>query len=54
MPELPGDLRRRSGRDEVVRTERTAVVPTIRSDGIHERAGGIREDDSEGMLTPLK
>jgi hypothetical protein len=54
MPEMPGDLRRRSGRDEVVRTGSAAVVTAIRAKGIHERAGGIREDDAEGMLTPLK
>jgi len=54
VPKLPGELRRRSGRDEVVRTGLAAVVPAVRPKGIHERAGGIREDDAEGMLKTLK
>lgn len=53
LPELPGELRRRSGRDDVVRTGCTAVVMAIRSEGIHDRAGGIREDNAEGMFPSI-
>jgi hypothetical protein len=54
MPELPGELRQRSGCDEVVQAGDAAFVTAVRPDGIHDRAGGIREDDAEGTLTPLK
>jgi hypothetical protein len=54
MPISPGELRRQSGRNDVVRTGQAAVITAVRPEGIHDRTGRIREEDAERVLPPLK